>query len=42
MSQKIEFVERAKRGETVSALCREYGVSRQTARAALQLLEGKG
>lgn len=28
MSLKIEFVERAAKGETVSALCREFGVSR--------------
>jgi putative transposase len=30
MSQKMEFVERAAKGEAVAALCREYGVSRQT------------
>jgi len=29
MSLKIEFVERAARGEKVAALCREFGVSRQ-------------
>lgn len=30
MSLKIEFVERAAKGETVTALCREFAVSRQT------------
>ncbi len=30
MSQKLEFVERAKGGEPIAALCREYGISRQT------------
>jgi len=30
MSQKLEFVERAAKGEKMSALCLEYGVSRQT------------
>ena len=31
MSQKLEFVERAmKPGARVSALCREYGISRET------------
>jgi putative transposase len=30
MSQKLEFVERAAKGEPMSALCREYSVSRQT------------
>lgn len=29
MSLKIEFVERAAKGEKVAALCREFGVSRQ-------------
>lgn len=29
MSLKIEFVERAAKGENISALCREFGVSRQ-------------
>jgi len=28
MSLKIEFVERAQKGETISALCREFGISR--------------
>jgi transposase-like protein len=30
MSQKLEFVERAAKGEAIASLCREYGVSRQT------------
>jgi transposase InsO family protein len=30
MSLKMEFVERASAGASVSALCREYGISRQT------------
>ena len=30
MGQKLEFVERAEKGESVSALCRTYGISRTT------------
>ena len=30
MSQRLEFVERHAKGEAIAALCREYGVSRQT------------
>jgi putative transposase len=30
MGQKIEFVERAAKGEPIAALCREFGVSRTT------------
>jgi len=30
MSQKIEFVERAAKGEPIAALCREFGISRTT------------
>ncbi len=30
MSLKIDFVERAEKGESISALCREFGVSRPT------------
>src|SRR6187549_2903201 len=30
MSLKIEFVERAEKGEKVSRLCKEFGVSRTT------------
>ena len=30
MSQKIEFVERAAKGEPIATLCREFGVSRTT------------
>jgi transposase InsO family protein len=30
MGQKIEFVERAAKGEPVAALCREFGISRTT------------
>jgi putative transposase len=30
MSQKLEFVERVAKGEKVAALCREFGVSRET------------
>jgi len=42
MSQKMEFVERAKKGETVSALCREYGVSRQTGHKWMKRYREKG
>src|SRR5579859_5186249 len=30
MSEKVQFVERAEKGERVAALCREFGVSRET------------
>lgn len=30
VDERVEFVVRARRGETVSALCREYGISRKT------------
>jgi putative transposase len=30
MGQKLEFVERAEQGESVTVLCRTYGISRQT------------
>ena len=30
MSLKLDFVEREAKGESIAALCREYGVSRQT------------
>jgi len=30
MSQKIQFVERATKGEPIAALCREFGISRTT------------
>jgi putative transposase len=42
MSQRIEFVERAKKGETVAALCREYGVSRQTGHKWIKRFREKG
>jgi putative transposase len=42
MSQKLEFVERAKKGEPVAALCREYGVSRQTGHKWIRRFEEKG
>jgi putative transposase len=30
MGQKLEFIERAEKGESITSLCRVYGVSRQT------------
>jgi transposase InsO family protein len=42
MSQKLEFVERAKRGEPLAALCREFGVSRQTGHKWVKRFEEKG
>ena len=42
MSQKLEFVERAKKGEAVASLCREYGVSRQTGHKWIRRFEEKG
>jgi putative transposase len=42
MSQKIEFVERAQKGERVSALCREYSVSRTTAHKWLRRFREQG
>ncbi len=43
MSQRIEFVIRALRGElTISALCRDFGVSRKTGHKWLKRYEGAG
>jgi len=42
MSQKLEFVERFEKGETVAALCREYGVSRQTGHKWIRRFKEQG
>lgn len=42
MGQRRDFVERAKKGETVSALCREFGVSRQTGHKWIKRFEEHG
>jgi len=42
MSQKRDFVERAAKGERVSTLCREYGVSRQTGHKWIKRFEQHG
>lgn len=42
MSQKQEFVERAAKGESMSALCREFGVSRQTGHKWLKRFKERG
>lgn len=42
MSLKIEFVERAKRGEKVARLCREFGISRTTGHKWVQRFEEQG
>jgi transposase InsO family protein len=42
MSQKIDFVERAAKGEQVAALCREFGVSRQTGHKWIKRFEEQG
>lgn len=42
MSQKIELVERATKGEKVAALCREYGVSRETGHKWVKRFKERG
>jgi len=42
MSLKMEFVERARAGEKIAALCREYGISRQTGHKLLKRFEAMG
>jgi putative transposase len=42
MSQKIEFVDRASKGEQVAALCREYGVSRETGHKWVKRFKERG
>lgn len=42
MSLKMEFVERATAGASVSALCREYGISRQTGHKWLRRYREQG
>lgn len=42
MSQKQEFVERAEKGEPIAALCREYGVSRQTGHKWVRRFKERG
>jgi putative transposase len=42
MSEKLEFVERAAKGESVAALCREYGVSRQTGHKWIRRFKERG
>jgi putative transposase len=42
MSQRIQFVERAGRGEPIAALCREFGVSRTTGHKWVKRYKAKG
>jgi putative transposase len=42
MSLKIEFVEREAKGEKIAALCREYGVSRQTGHKWIKRFKEQG
>jgi putative transposase len=42
MSLRMEFVERAKKGEKIAALCREFGVSRTTGHKWVKRFETKG
>ena len=43
MSHKLEFIEKASaRGANISALCREYGISRQTGHKWLRRFRGQG
>ena len=42
MSLKIEFVERAEKGEPIARLCREYGVSRTTGHKWLNRFRSQG
>jgi putative transposase len=42
MSSRIEFVERAKKGERIASLCREFGISRTTGHKWQKRFEEKG
>jgi transposase InsO family protein len=42
MSQKQEFVERFEKGEKIAALCREFGVSRQTGHKWIKRFKEQG
>ena len=42
MSEKLQFVERAEKGEKVAALCREFGVSRETGHKWIKRFEQGG
>jgi putative transposase len=42
MSRKIEFVERAVRGEPIAALCREFGISRTTGHKLVKRFKERG
>lgn len=42
MSLKMDFVERAAKGEPVASLCREFGISRQTGHKWLKRYEASG
>jgi transposase InsO family protein len=42
MSQRLQLVERQAKGEPIAALCREYGVSRQTAYKWVRRYKEKG
>ena len=43
MNQKLEFIEKAgARGANISALCREYGISRQTGHKWLRRFRAQG
>lgn len=42
MSQRIEFVERAAKGEPIARLCREFGISRTTGHKWFQRFKDKG
>ncbi|HEX8790961.1 MAG TPA: leucine zipper domain-containing protein, partial [Polyangiaceae bacterium] len=42
MSLRIEFVERAKTGESIAALCREFKISRTTGHKWFKRFEADG
>jgi len=42
MSEKLDFVERAAKGEKVAALCREFGVSRETGHKWIKRFQQQG
>jgi transposase len=42
MGQKLEFVERAEKGESITSLCRTYGISRQTGHKGLKRYKAQG
>ena len=42
MSSRMEFVERAKKGESISSLCREFGISRTTGHKWQKRFQEKG